>query len=51
MVLSGSTITPYVNGVAQTPVTSTFNQTATRHGLWAAGNGTGNAYDDLLITT
>jgi endoglucanase len=51
VVLSGSTITPYVNGVAQTPITSTFNQTATRHGLWAAGNGTGNAYEDLLITT
>ncbi|MCZ2837125.1 cellulase family glycosylhydrolase [Modestobacter sp. VKM Ac-2985] len=48
--LSGSTITPYVNGTAQTPVTSTFNQTATRHGLWAAGNGTGNAYDDFAVT-
>jgi hypothetical protein len=33
VVLSGNTITVYINSVAQTPVTDAFNQTANLHGI------------------
>ena len=39
-VLSGSTITISVDGVAMGTFTTTFNQTATRHGLLASNSGT-----------
>ena len=47
LVMSGNSITPYVNGVAGTTVTDAFNATATKHGLWDNGTsaaGTGNGY-------
>lgn len=48
--LSGSTFTGWKNGVSWgADITSTFNQTATLHGL-RSDNNTGNRFDDFGIT-
>jgi hypothetical protein len=47
----GSTITVYINGVQKLQVTSTYNQTMTKHGLgnWRGGGNLNGRWDDLLI--
>jgi hypothetical protein len=50
VVLSGSTITPYINGVAQAAATETFNQTATKHGIGVTNSTTNAKFDDFSIT-
>lgn len=47
VVLSGTSIKVYMEGVEVIDTTSSFNQTATKHGLWSAETVT--RWDDLLF--
>jgi hypothetical protein len=51
VVLSGSTITPYINGVAQAAATDAFNSTATKHGIGVTNSTTNAKFDDFSITS
>jgi hypothetical protein len=52
VVLLGSNISVYVNGVLKINVTETFNQTATKLGVRIAGTTAfGSTFDNLIVTT
>jgi hypothetical protein len=51
LVMSGSSLEVFVNGVSRITATDSFNSTATKHGLWAfAANFTAARWDDFSIT-
>lgn len=47
VVMNGSSITVYINGTARITATSTFNQTATKHGIAAAS--TSSRFDNFTV--
>jgi hypothetical protein len=50
VILSGSTITLQQNGSSVLTATDSFNQTATKHGLWTFSGGSSPRWDDFSIT-